>query len=296
MMLSIAPPTVLAHADLSPATDSWWLAWHFDSLVVTNLCVLTLIYARGLRNLWGRAGIGRSVSLWRAIAFALAIFALLVALLSPLDSLSDELSWVHMTQHMMLMVVAAPLIVAGAPGLVITWALPARYRSPVGRYLVHTVSGGRAPLGFLLWNPFVVWTLHAIGLWIWHFPDLYELALRDPLVHDVEHLTFFLVACLFWRPVVDARAGPTLNPGLCIFFLFSTSLHAMVLGVFMTLSPTIWYESYIGRTGPWGLSPLEDQQLAGMIMWMPGCLVYAVVATLVFARWLNQMESLDVRC
>src|SRR6056297_61480 len=166
MMLSIAPPTVLAHADLSPAADSWWLAWHFDSLVVTNLCVLMLIYARGLRNLWGRAGVGRGVSLWRAIGFAAGIFALLVALMSPLDSLSGELSWVHMTQHMMLMVIAAPLMVAGVPGLVMTWALPARYRGRVGRYAARAVSGGRSPLGLLLWSPFLVWTLHAIGLWI----------------------------------------------------------------------------------------------------------------------------------
>ena len=136
-----------------------------------------------------------------------------------------------------------------------------------------------------------MWALYAVGLWIWHLPYLYEWALQDPLVHDIEHLTFFIVSCLFWRVTLDVRVHLTLNPAASVLYLFTTSLHTMALGVLMALSPRVWYKVYVGRTEGWGLSPLEDQQLAGLIMWMPGCIVYAVVAAALFARWLDQAET-----
>lgn len=282
-----------AHPSGLQAGDAWWLAWHFDSLVAVNVLLLAVLYGRGLVRVWGRAGFGRVVARWRAVAFGTGLLALMVALMSPLDTLAEDLSWVHMTQHMVLMVVAAPLMMAGSAGLVITWSLPLRWRQVVWHGLRPIKLGSRLRLRFLLWNPLWVWTLHAVGLWVWHLPVLYELALSDPLVHDLEHLTFFLVACLFWRVVIDSRVRPTLNPGLSIFYLFTTSLHAMVLGVLMALSPRVWYPTYVGRTERWGLSPLADQQLAGLIMWMPACMVYAVIGTALFASWLHQMEQAD---
>ena len=279
-----------AHPSGLRTGDAWWWAWHFDPLVATVLVAWTVLYGRGLWKIWWRAGVGRVVAPWRAIGFLLAVFSLTVALLSPLDTLSDDLSWVHMTQHMVLMVVAAPLLIAASPGLVWTWAMPTKWRKPLGRFLVQLSPASRSFAGALLWNPFLVWALHAIVLWVWHLPVLYEWALVDPLIHDIEHLSFFLIACLFWRIVLDTRHGPTLNPGLSVLYLFTTSLHAMGLGVLMTLSPSAWYGIYVGRTSVWGLSPLEDQQLAGAIMWMPACMAYAIVAAGIFANWLNQMD------
>lgn len=282
-----------AHPSGLQAGDAWWLAWHFDPLVAINLLLLAVLYGRGLLGIWARSGIGQVVASWRAMAFVIGVLAVLAALMSPLDTLADDLSWVHMTQHMVLMVVAAPLIIVGSPGLVITWSLPMRWRKVVWRRLAPFALGSRARPRALVWNPLFVWTLHAIVLWIWHLPVLYELALNDPLVHDLEHLTFFLVACLFWRVAIDYRKVPTLNPGLGILYLFTTSLHAMVLGVLMALSPRVWYPVYIGRTELWGLSPLADQQLAGLIMWMPACMVYAIVAAALLASWLHEMEQGD---
>lgn len=296
-LFSLLPLNIAsAHPSGLQAGDAWWLAWHFDSLVVTNLLVVMLAYSGGLLKIWSRAGMGRVISRCRAIAFLLGIAALILALLSPLDTLSDDLSWVHMTQHMVLMVVAAPLMMAGSPGLAITWVFPATGRKRIGRHVAAIQNGSRPALRFILWNPLFIWSLHAVGLWIWHLPTWYELALDNPLVHDIEHLTFFGVACLFWRVAIDARVHPTLNPAASVLYLFTTSLHAMLLGVLMALSPGVWYNVYSGRTERWGFTPLEDQQLAGLIMWMPACSVYAIIAAALFASWLHQLDPPPCEC
>lgn len=228
------------------------------------------------------------VATWRVSSFVLGILALAIAFMSPLDALSNDLSWVHMCQHMLLMVVAAPLIIAGAPTMVFTWALPVRWRSPLLRALSGSHNATVRFVGACFWNPLFIWLLHALGLWIWHIPQLYQWALIDPLVHDVEHLTFFVVGCLFWRIVLDRRRQQTLHPLLSMFYLFTTSIQTMFLGLFMALSPQVWYPIYTERTTAWGLTASEDQQLAGLIMWMPSCMAYAVVAVLVFAAWMDQ--------
>jgi len=258
---------------------------------MANLLVLALAYGLGIRRLWRRAGKGRVITKWRAVCFVLGTLTLGFALLSPVDALSNDLSWVHMCQHMLLMVVAAPLIVAGAPGMVLPWVLPVRWRSPLLRILAGSNNSALAAIYSFFWNPCAIWLLHAIGLWIWHLPKLYQWALHDPLVHDVAHLTFFLVGCLFWRVVVDVRNQRTLPPLLSVFYLFTTSIHTMFLGVFMALAPHVWYPIYAERTLVWGLTALEDQQLAGAIMWMPSCMVYAVVAVIVFAVWMDQSQQ-----
>ncbi|MGV3485407.1 MAG: cytochrome c oxidase assembly protein, partial [Planctomycetaceae bacterium] len=286
----LARPNVAhAHPGGLDIDTPWWQAWHFDWLVAVNLMILSVLYAFGLARMWEGARWPKRIQWWRPLAFAAGIATLGIALMSPLDTIADDLSWVHMCQHMVLMVVAAPLIVAASPGLVVTWALPIKWRKKVWRGLSGT-SRTRPWLVGMFWNAFFIWTLHAAILWIWHLPTLYQLALRDQLVHDFEHLTFFVAACLFWRIAIDAREVPTLNPGLSVLYLFTTSLHATVLGVLMALSPKVWYPVYIGRTERWGLTALEDQQLAGLIMWMPACMVYALAAAALLGNWLSQME------
>lgn len=165
------------------------------------------------------------------------MIAFAVALLSPLDTLSDDLSWVHMTLQMVLMVVAVPLIVADSPGHSLTWELPVACRKRMGRCFASINIGSRPMLRFLIRNSFFIWAMHAVVLWIWHFLALYELALRDPLVHDIEHLTFFIAASMFWRVAIDVRVQLTLNPVTSVLSLFTTSLHGMILWVLITLSP-----------------------------------------------------------
>jgi putative membrane protein len=240
--------------------------------------------------LWARAGVGQKISRWQAACFLSALAMIFAALLSPLDALSEELSSLHMVQHMLLMLVAAPLFVVGSPNLVMAWGLlgGGKQRSKQRGSSLFTFVF-RLPQEPLLWQPLLVWTLFAAVLWTWHHPILYQAALGDPLVHDAQHLSFFIVACLFWRSCLDPLSTRRLCPAAAIPYLFTTSLHASALGVFLALSPRAWYDVYAARTSDWGFTPLEDQQLAGLIMWMPACLIFPAIAAILFGAWLARL-------
>jgi putative membrane protein len=258
----------------------WWAGWNLDPAVLLALALLTALYARGLRSIW-QSGTGRGVAEWQALCFAGGVLALVVALVSPLDPLSDELSAAHMVQHMVLMNVAAPLLVLGGLTVVLLRGVPLPYRQPLGR-LWQRLDPADGPLR----RPGPAWVLYAAVLWGWHHPTLYQAALRNQFVHDFQHATFFVVSLVYWRSLLDPH-GRRAGVAIGLVSLFTTTLHATVLGVFMTLAPQPWYADYIGRTEPWGLTALEDQQLAGLIMWMPACLAYALAAAGVLAVGIN---------
>ncbi|MCC7420544.1 MAG: cytochrome c oxidase assembly protein [Planctomycetaceae bacterium] len=281
LVLFVARP---AWAD-SGGPIGWWQGWNWDPVLLLNLAILWWLYGRGLTRLWRRGGVGRGIGLRQPIAFLTALATLFVALVSPLDALSGELASAHMVQHLLLILVAAPLFVVAAPMPLILGGLPKPLRREVGRWRQRIESG---PAGFhLLWNPLFVWIAHAMDLWVWHVPALYESALRRPVVHDLEHLTFFGTACLFWRVLLDPISGRRLNPAAAVLSLFTMSLQGRGLGALMALSPHPWYGAYAGTASTWRLTPLEDQQLAGLIMWMPGGLIYALASVLILGAWLS---------
>ena len=265
-----------------------WGRWNMDALTIVSLAMLSILYTAGLVRLWGRAGASHGVSRGQPLAFAAAIVTLVIALLSPLDPASDELQSAHMIQHMLIMMVAAPLFILGAPALVMLWALPRANRQRVGQWLGRL--GAWRPPWYLLWQPVLLCALFALALWVWHLPALYEAALRSRPVHEVQHVSFFVVSALFWRVLLDPLSRLRMNVGAGVLYLFATSLHATFLGVFMALSPRVWYADYVPRTAAWNLTPLEDQQLAGLIMWMPACMLYALIAAVMFAFWVHRSD------
>ncbi|HUG93889.1 MAG TPA: cytochrome c oxidase assembly protein [Planctomycetaceae bacterium] len=285
LLVVVLPAVADAHGGGMVTPGRWWAAWNWQPAVLASLALLAGACGLGLCRLWRRAGAGRGVSRWQAIACGGGLLALTAALVSPLDALSDELAWVHMVQHMLLMMVAAPLFVAGTPLRLMPWALPRAARRVVSRWR-RRLGAWHSPW-YLLWQPLLLWSLFAATLWVWHWPVLYEAALNVPLVHDAQHITFFVAACLFWRVLVDPVGRLRLGRGVGVLYLFTTSLHATLLGVFMTLSPRLWYAPYEGRAAAWNLTPLEDQQLAGLIMWMPACSIFAVAAAWLFGLWLS---------
>ncbi|MBA4068056.1 MAG: hypothetical protein C0501_31005 [Isosphaera sp.] len=199
-------PIPWADAGGSLGLLDWWAGWNADPVVLLNLALVSWLYVRGVERLW-RAGPGRGVRAWQAGAFAAGLVAVAAALVSPLDRLSDELASADKVQHMVLMNVATPLLVLGNPVLVLLSGMPAPYRAAAGRAWRRVDAGGR------LWNPFLVWALYAAALWAWHHPVLYQAALRNPVVHDAQHLTFFAAACLFWPR--SGACGCTRWPGCC---------------------------------------------------------------------------------
>lgn len=276
--LAAARPS-LAHGGEAPGP--WWTLWNGDPLVLGSLALAAALYGRGRAVARLRGKDARP-----AIAFAAAILVLLLALISPIDGLSDALSAAHMVQHMLLMMVAAPLWVLGNPVVTFAAALPRDLRRHIGRAGWRLRQ--RRPRRYWLFQPLAMWATFAAALWVWHLPGLYEAALRSEAVHHGQHLSFFITSCLFWRVLLDPLSRLRLDRGLGVLYLFATSLHATLLGVFMALAPQPWYPSYMTRTGLWRLSPLEDQQVAGLLMWMPGCMVYALAAAALGALWLRE--------
>jgi putative membrane protein len=269
----LLPRAAWAHPGRALAPHDLWQAWTLAPAVLAGLVVAAALYASGIHNVWRRAGQDRMLPRWRAWAFVGAIVALLVALISPVDRLGSALFSAHMLQHLLLMMVAAPLMALAEPLLATLWALPIGWRRKVGRAWLRA-RWVRTAWGALS-VPAVAWLLHVTTLWVWHLPTLYERALRDEWVHVLEHVSFFLTALLFWWLLVR-RHGRRMRMGGAVAYLFGAALQGTILGAVITMSRHPWYPSHFGTTQPWGLTPLEDQQLAGLLMWIPAGLVYLI--------------------
>ncbi|NOK36047.1 cytochrome c oxidase assembly protein [Corallococcus exercitus] len=260
--------------------------WTWDPLVMGMLAVSGVLYVRGLRALWRHAAPGKGVRGWEAGMFALGWLTLGVALLSPLDRLSDILFSAHMTQHELLMLVAAPLLVLGRPHVTALWALPEASRAPVAQAF-------QGPRTRAVWRgvtgPFVVLVLHAVARWVWHVPALFEAALENDAVHAVQHLCFFGTAALFWWALLRGRYGKA-GYGVGVLFVFATAAHTSILGALLTFARSVWYPLYARRAVEWGLGALEDQQLAGLIMWVPSGALFLAMGLALFAAWLGESE------
>lgn len=248
------------------------------------------VYGLGLARLWGSAGVGRGVRAWQAALFGLGIVALVVALVSPLDALGSALFSAHMLQHVLLLLIAPPLLLLGAPSLAVLWALPPAWRRGVGGW--WRGAAGWRTVWLALSAPLLVWVLNTAAMWLWHYPALYEWALRDGSVHAFEHACFFLTALLFWwaLPLVGSpgtRLRTRLGYGGAVAYLFAAAVQSMVLGIAITFSPLPWYPAYRPFVAAWGLTPIEDQQLAGLIMWVPVGVIYSLAALALLLVWLG---------
>lgn len=258
----------------------------WDAVIATTLAASVLLYVTGLRRLWRNAGRGHGVGAINVAAFAGGIGALVVALLSPLDALSDVLFSAHMGQHELLMLVAAPLLVMGRPWLTGAWALPARLRAPALALLQR--GAVRRPWRALT-GPVTILVLHALALWIWHVPVLFDHALAHESVHAFQHLCFFVTAALFWWALVQGRYGRA-GYGAGVLFVFLTGMHSGTLGALITFAGTLLYPLHEARTRAAGVDPLQDQQLAGLLMWIPAGVILMVLGLALLAAWLGEAE------
>jgi cytochrome c oxidase assembly factor CtaG len=269
---------------LDAATVLGW--WTWDPLVMGVLAATALAYARGTRALAARAGLLPPLRGWERTAFAAGWLALFAALVSPLDALADLLFSAHMAQHELLMIVAAPLLVLGRPLVAFLWALPRRARARAGRW--SRARGWRAAWRGLS-GPLAALIAHGAAVWAWHLPSWHEAALRSEGVHLVQHLCFFWTAALFWWAVAHGRYGRA-GYGVAVVFVFATALHTSVLGALLTFATRVWYPLYAERARTWGVVPIDDQRLAGLIMWVPGGALFMVIGLALFAAWLGESE------
>jgi putative membrane protein len=272
---------VLAHV---VAPGAW--TWTFEPGVVIPLTLVAAVYTAGVARLWLAAGVGEGIRRVDAAAFAAGWLTLVVALMSPLDAVSGALFSAHMVQHELLILVAAPLMVLGSPLIAVLWLLPLTARRSTGNAL-------RRPKVAAAWAavsaPATVWVLHGAALWIWHMPSLYQAALASEGVHALQHLCFFGSAVLFWWGITHGRYG-RIGFGAAVIYVFATAIHSGVLGAFILFSPRLWYPIYAQTSTRFGLTPLEDQQLAGLLMWIPPSVVFIAIGLGFFAAWLRESD------
>jgi putative membrane protein len=252
--------------------------WTFDPTIVMGVSASAILYALGLADLWAKE-IGRGVRPWEAASFLAGWLSLIIALLSPIHDLSEKYFSMHMTQHEILMLIAAPLIVLGKPGFVCLKAFPQHAAATINR-----VTGSWT----VLTAPLAAWLIHAAALWLWHLPGAFDAALRNNFIHGLQHISFFFSAILFWWAVIHHRQR-RVSHGLAVLYLFTTAMHTGLLGALLTLSRSPWYSVYAEQTGR--LSPLEDQQLGGLIMWIPAGLVYVGAGLAFLASWMRESDA-----
>jgi cytochrome c oxidase assembly factor CtaG len=251
-------------------------SWSFDPTVLLGVLVLVALYAAGWRRA-RRPGERHPPSLWRLTLFAGGILTILVALVSPLDSLGDQLMVMHMVQHMLLLDLAPILLILGLTKVLLR---------PVTRR-VHWVER-RA--GFFAHPAFAVF-FYAALLWLWHVPALYDKAQGSAVVHVFEHLCFFAAGALYWWHVLSPIRSRMRLAGLGpVVYMAAGKLLVGILGIVLAFAPHVIYPFYAHQPHYWGLTPLEDQMMAGLVMALEQSIVMGIALVVLFVQMLNESE------
>jgi cytochrome c oxidase assembly factor CtaG len=268
----------LAHSGEPLEPHDLWRSWSFDPGIVVPLLVTAILFLRGARR-------NRGVSRVQFGCFWSGWLLLALALVSPLHPAGEALFSAHMMQHELLMIAAAPLLVLSRPLVPMLWGLPFEWRRTLGQW-----SKRRAPQA--MWRfitlPMFAWCFHAAALWLWHVPALFQATLDNEWIHSAQHLSFFGSALLFWWSLFYAHGRASY--GASVMYIFTTAVHTSILGALLTFSQTVWYPDYLGTTAAWGLTPLQDQQIGGLIMWIPAGIVYVAAGMWMFALWLRESD------
>ena len=243
----------------------------------------------GLARLWRAAGPGHGVRVLNAVCLLGGALTLVLVLGEPVDALADEVQWGHMLQHVVLIAVAPVLVLLGMPARVLPWALSRNLRVRLARWFTR-MTGLRTAIAAAASAP-AAFALHAAAIVFWHLPAPYDAAVRHETLHAIEHLTFFATALVFWRAVLARAPERGLPPGVRIPYVIAMSLVGGALGAVLTFAGAPLYDVYLATAPAHGLTPLEDQQLAGLIMWIPGGLAYLVAAGALFVQWLRRADA-----
>jgi len=258
--------------------------WTWSPYTTAPLFATALLYGLGLVRIRRR---GSRLRIFYVLSFLGGWLSLFAALDSPVHEISEELFWVHMTQHEIMMLVSAPLLILSQPAAPFLFALPGLWRAGLAkiekaRVIERTWLLASAPLA--------AWVLHALALWVWHAPKLFDAALQSEWVHAAQHISFFGTALLFWWTLFHKHAAG-LGYGGAILYVFTTAVHTSVLGALLTFAPQAWYAPYAQTASFWGLTALQDQQIGGLVMWIPAGTLLTIVALVLLARWMRHSDK-----
>lgn len=254
-------------------------AWSPEPLVIVGVLIAGFVYFRRWRRVRnsGSSRAGADAPIWRLCSFAGSLLAALAALVSPIDALADQLFMMHMVQHMLLLDVVPILAILGFTKVILR---------PVTR-TVHDLERRAGALA----SPVFAVVLYIVVIWAWHVPAAYDAALRHPLVHVLEHLTFLLAGSLYWWHLLSPiRARLRLGGLGPVAYMGSTKLFVGALGMGLAFAPSALYPYYEHHARVWGLSAHDDQSIAGLIMAVEQSLVMGVALVVLFVRALTESE------
>lgn len=268
---------------VTPST--FWSAWPADLPTAFGLAGAAAVYAVGAWRVRASVGGRAALPVWRIAAGAGTLLLLVVVFLTPVEPWAETLFSAHMAQHLILTLFVAPLLVLARPVLVGAMALPgtSRRRLWQARPWLDLARGRSAT-----WLAVVAVLVHAVTMWVWHVPALYELGLQQPLVHVAEHATMLAGALPLWWLVLDATGRHA--TGASVLAVFASTLQSAMLAGLLTFAGTAIITAHGAGPAAWGLTALDDQHLAGGLMWFPGGLVYVAAGAWAFLRWLRHDE------
>jgi cytochrome c oxidase assembly factor CtaG len=257
--------------------DFWLTQWNLEPSILIGTALITGLYLFAIGPYRKRRFPEEAVRSAQTFAFLAGVFIMFLALVSPLDELGDSyLFSAHMLQHLFLTIVGPPLLLLGTPEWLVNQALDNRIVFQIAKVLTYPV------VAFFLFNA---------DFWLWHAPPLYNATLENQTIHILEHLTFIFFGLCYWWPIFSpSKKLPPLHIGGQILYLFLSGMPSVLLGAGLTFSPPL-YAPYIAAPRVWGISAATDQQLGGLIMWVPVSIFYIVIMSILFIRWMLQQEE-----
>ena len=276
------------HLPRADSLSDFLSRWDLSPYVLIPLAVLASAYLVGRWRLGRRAKYPIPMAAGDLLYLG-GVLALLLALVSPIDVFAGDLFFMHMVQHLLLMMVAAPLLLLANPVSKMLWAFPRGVRHRLGGVLNSSGVLRLVLRGVTV--PIIAWLIFVITIWVWHTPVSYDAALASEGLHLLEHLTMFGAAVIFWWPVVGpAPVRSHLPHPLRFLYLFLALFQNIILGAILTFADGPIYSHYVGAPDHWGMRGDLDQQLGGVLMWIPGTMMYFAALALLFFVWLDQDE------
>jgi putative membrane protein len=258
-------------------TTPYELSWALHPSVLIGTGLLGALYFWGIGPLRRRQVLGPPAPRWKIVSFCAALVVLLVTLNGPIHDLSDYyLFSVHMLQHLVLTLLFPPLLIAGLPGWLLSPLLRRDGVRRVARVLAH---------------PVVAATVYTATIAAWHFAGAYDLMMRNHDVHIATHIMFMVTATMMWWPVMSPSPEiPRLSPALGMLYLFLVGIPMQLIAALITLADKVLYPWYSVAPRTWGISPLDDQQLGGLLMWVPANLWMFLAIGVLFFQWARESE------
>ena len=248
-----------------------WGAWHPEASVISGTFIVVSFYVYGALSIKG------AFVPWKAASFALGVMLMFLSLVSPLDVGADRLLSLHMLQHVFLTTIGPPLVLLGLPDAMLRPIFSNASVLKVARVALHPVATG---------------AIMIVNMWFWHVPPVYDLAVRNLEVHILMHFAFMGSGLLFWWPVIQpSRLLPAVGDGAKLLYLFATGMPMALLAMLFFASNGVIYDYYEQPTRLWGISPMDDQQIAGLVMGALGEAASFAAITILFFRFLDREEA-----